>query len=352
MKKSLIFLIHGILVFFVLSACQGSASDEGNAEVTYLTVTADGGNEKLVGKTFVFKVKDNLTNDVTSQSLIYINNQMISGNTFTPTEKGSYTVRAEYRDLPINPISVKAVVSSGISFKHRILYEDFTGTWCGYCTIALARHDNLAHQTEDFVFIGIHGPAGTTDPWSNDTGTEMETLKNVTEWPAMFINRNTVWPYDSNYTDMSLPLGQLSAFSKIGIKMKTSGSGNTFTTEASVLFTEDFTHLKIAAFLVEDGLVHHQKNYISSLYGGSSYIYNYVHHNVLRSKLTSSVTGENIPNTQTATSSEYIRAFQYTVPAGYNADKLKIIIMITDSNGTVLNVREEKINTNNTYEFL
>ncbi|KFF23099.1 Omp28-related outer membrane protein [Chryseobacterium sp. JM1] len=352
MKKNLIFIIHGMFLFFILRSCQGSASDEGDSVATYLTVTAEGGNEKLVGKTFTFKVKDNLTNDVTPQSQIYVNGQLISGNTFTPTEKGSYTVKAEYKGLPLNPISVKAVVSSGISFKHRILYEDFTGTWCGYCTIALARHDNLAHQTEDFVFIGIHGPAGTSDPWSNDTSTEMETSKNVTEWPAMFINRNTVWPYDSNYTDMSLPLGQLSAFSKIGIKMKSSVSGNTFTTEASVLFTENFTHLKIAAFVVEDELVHHQKNYISSLYGGSSYIYNYIHHNVLRNKLTSSVTGEGIPDTQTVTSSEYSRTFQYTVPATYNTDKLKVIIMIMDANGTVLNVREEKINTTNTYEFL
>lgn len=352
MKKRLLFPSIVILNSLFLFSCKGSESDEGNNEVTYITIASEGGNEKLLGKTFTFKVKDNLTNDVTPESKIYVNDQLISGNTYTPTEKGSYTVKASYKSLPINPIAVNTVVNDGVSFKHRILYEDFTGTWCGYCTVALARHDNLSTQTEDFVFIGIHGPEGTTDPWSNSTSTELEVLKNVSEWPAMYINRTTPWPYDSNYTDMSVPLSQLSAYSKVGIGLNSTITGNTVNAETKIFFTQNFSNLKIAAFIVEDKLVHNQKNYIGGLYGGASTIYNYVHHNVLRSKLTSSVTGEAIPSTQTALSNEYSRSFQYTIGAGFNPNNLKIIVMILDGNGTVLNVREAKIGTNNSYEFL
>lgn len=352
MQKRLIFLICVNIIFLVLFSCEGSASDEGQSAVTYLTITAEGGNEKLVGKTFSFKVKDNLSRDVTSQSQIYIDGQLIPGNTFTPAENGTYSVSAQYDQLPLNPIQIKAVIGDGLIFRHRILYEDFTGTWCGYCTIALARHDNLASQTEDFVFIGIHGPAGTSDPWSNDTSTEMETLKNVSEWPAMFINRNVLWSFDSNYTDMSVPLGQLNAYSKIGIKIHSTVTGNTASVLASALFSENFTDLKMAAFVVEDGLQHNQKNYISTLYGGGSTIYNFTHHNILRNRLTSSVNGDSIPKTQTVAANEYTRNFQYTIPPIYHPDRLKIIIMILDGNGTVLNVREEKINSTNTYEFL
>ncbi|PIF45903.1 outer membrane protein Omp28 [Chryseobacterium sp. 52] len=352
MRKHLI--IQFIVIFQVLlvHSCKGSESDEGDTTVTYMTVMSEGGNEKLLGKKFTFKVKDNLTNDVTSESQIYVNDQLISGNTYTPVEKGMYEIKAKYKNLPANPIAINAIITSGISFKHRILYEDFTGTWCGYCTIALARHDQLALQTEDFVFIGIHGPDGTTDPWSCATSTEMEVFKNVTEWPAMYINRTTSWAYDSNYTDMSVPLGQLNAFSKIGIKMNSSVSGNSVSTDAKIFFTENFNNLKIAAFMVEDELVHNQKNYIAALYGGSSYIYNYVHHNVLRNKLTSSVAGESIPASQTIASNEYVKTFQYTIPPGVNASHLKVIVMVLDGNGKVLNVREAKIGTNNTYEFL
>lgn len=354
MKKmrAILYLIIVSIVCFLFHNCRGSESDEGLASVTYAKINSEGGIEKLLGKTFTFKIKDNLSNDVTSESQIFVDGQLIVGNSYTPTKQGNYAVTAKYKDLPINPISINVVVTSGVSFKHRILYEDFTGTWCGYCTIALARHDNLKNQTNDFVFIGIHGPSGTTDPWSNATSTEMEILKNVSEWPAMYINRSTIWNYDSNYTDMSVPLAQLKAFSKIGIKMSSSISGTMANVTANAFFTENYTNLRMAAFVVEDHLIHDQKNYINTLYGGNSNIINYEHEGVLRNKLSNSVTGDIIPNDQSIISNEYSKSFQYTIPADYNHNNLKIIIMITDQNGTVLNVREEKLNINNNYEFL
>ncbi|MEC3876702.1 Omp28-related outer membrane protein [Chryseobacterium salviniae] len=352
MKKRLIFISGIILICSLLLCCRGSESDEGNTTVTYISIASEGGSEKLLGKTFTFKVKDNLDNDVTSESKIYINNQLIEGNVYTPEQKGTYSVRADYNNLPINPISIHVVVNEGIAFKHRILYEDFTGTWCGYCTIALARHDNLSLQTKDYVFMGIHGPEGTTDPWANAASTELEVLKNISEWPGMFINRNVVWPYDSNYTDMSLPLSMLKAYSRIGIKMNSMISGSIVNIETKVFFTENLNNLKIAAFIVEDGLIHNQKNYIGTLYGGTSTIYNYIHHNVLRNKLTGSVAGDPIPDSQTKALNEYAKTFHYNIPAGFNTNNLKVIIMVLDANGGVLNVREEKIGISNNYEFL
>ncbi|OCK51677.1 hypothetical protein BA768_02890 [Chryseobacterium sp. CBo1] len=90
----------------------------------------------------------------------------------------------------------------------------------------------------------------------------------------------------------------------------------------------------------------------STLYGGGSYIYNYVHHNVLRSRLTSSVVGDIIPGSQTVISNEYSKNFQYTIPSGYHTNNLKVIVMILNANGNVLNVREEKAGINSNYEFL
>jgi hypothetical protein len=354
MKKKLLFLNCVILIFLVLSSCRGSASDEGDVVATYLTISSEGGNEKLLGKSFTFKIKDNLNNDITEESEIFVNNQPINGNLYTPAEKGVYIISAQYRNLPVNPISVNAVINDGVNFKHRILYEDFTGTWCGNCTRAGARAKNLKLQTDDgFVFIGIHGPSGQ-DPWSNAVSAEVEQFKNVTGvdlgWPTMFINRNTMWDDTENYTDMSMPLAQLKAFSKIGIKIGSLVSGNTLNIDTRISFAQNFSGLKMAAFIVEDELVGKQKNYVPAL--GPSIIYDYVHHNVLRDKLTATVAGENIPDSQTGISNEYSRSFQYAVPSGYNRDHLKIIVMIMDSNGTVLNVREEKIGITNTYEFL
>jgi hypothetical protein len=351
-----LFLLQSLvgLCLFLLFSCSGSESDEGNTTPTYITISSEGGNEKLLGKTFVFQIRDNLKNDITAESEIYVNNQLLKNNKYTPTEKGIYTVRAKYGKLPVNPISINAIISDGTNFKHRILYEDFTGVWCGNCTIAGAREKNLKAQTDDgFVFIGIHGP-NKKDPFSNQTSTEMEQFKNVGVdyfWPSMFINRNIYWEDNGNYADMSLPLGQLKAYSNIGIKIGSSITGNTLNINSHISFSQNFNGLKIAAFIVEDDLIYKQTNYYSPVLG-PKYIDDYVHHNVLRDKLTSSVSGEGIPDSQSVISNEYSRSFQYSIPSNYNRDHLKIVIIILDGNGNVLNTREEKIGVNNNYEFL
>lgn len=354
MRKKTLFQILVSFSLLLLFSCKGSESDEGNTTPTYLTISSEGGSEKLLGKTFVFQVRDNLKNDITAESQIYINDQLIAGNKYTPTEKGTYTVNAKYNGLPVNPISINALVTDGTSFKHRILYEDFTGVWCGNCTIAGAREKNLKTQTDDgFVFIGIHGP-NKKDPFSNPTSTEMEHLKNVGTdyfWPSMFINRNKYWQDNGNYADMSLPLAELKAFSKIGIKIESTISGNTLNINSRIFFIQNFTGLRMVAFIVEDDLVYKQTNYYTPALG-PPYIYDYVHHNVLRDKLTSSVAGEEIPGNQAIASNEYSRSFQYSIPSNFNQNNLKIIVIILDGNGNALNVREEKIGVNNNYEFL
>ncbi|MGE8555997.1 MAG: Omp28-related outer membrane protein [Chryseobacterium jejuense] len=354
MRNFFLFQFLVSLCSFLLFSCSGSASDEGNTTPTYITISSEGGSEKLLGKTFVFQIRDNLKNDITADTEIYINNQLIKSNTYTPTEKGSYAVSAKYKGLPVNPISINAIISDGTNFKHRILYEDFTGVWCGNCTIAGAREKNLKAQTDDgFVFIGIHGP-NKKDPFSNQTSTEMEQFKRVGVdyfWPSMFINRNTYWEDNGNYADMSLPLSQLKAFSKIGIRIGSAISGNILNINSRISFTQDFNGLKMVAFIVEDNLVYKQTNYYTPDLG-PPYINDYVHHNVLRDKLTSSISGEDMPANQTVISNEYSRAFQYAIPSNFNRDNLKIIIIILDGNGNALNVREEKIGVNNNYEFL
>lgn len=344
-------VVFALIFSFFLFSCAGSSSDEGDSAVTYITISSDGGNEKLLGQSFAFTVKDNLDKNITSQSKIYVNEQLISGNTFTPSSKGDYTVRAEFNNLPINPIKISAVVNEGTNFKHRILYEEFTGTWCGYCTIGLARHEQLLQQTSNVVFIGIHGPQGSPDPWASSATTEMENFKNVSEWPTMYINRNTLWSYDSNYTDMSLPLSKLNAYSKIGIKLNSVANGNNLSGNLKVFFAKEYSNLKYAVFMVEDDMIYNQKNYLSFLYGGANTIYNFHHHNVYRDKLTP-INGESIPNSSSAFSEEFSKDFQYTIPSSYNKLNLKIVVMILDSDGTVLNVREEKIGNENQYEFL
>ena len=43
-----------------------------------------------------------------------------------------------------------------IEYKQYVLVEDYTGTWCGYCTRVSFAIEELKKQTNDAVVIAIH----------------------------------------------------------------------------------------------------------------------------------------------------------------------------------------------------
>ena len=103
-------LIHFIIIFTTIFFFSCSSSDEDpvtptpTPTATSITLTSDKSSFDE-GETVSFTVKTDLNEDVTSQSSIKVNGTDISGNSYTPTTHGSFTVKATYSTFTSNEVS-------------------------------------------------------------------------------------------------------------------------------------------------------------------------------------------------------------------------------------------------------
>ena len=79
----------------------------------------------------------------------------------TPAEAGTYPVQIDIKALNGTEVSIAPVTTtvSVMSFipKHRVLIEEYTGTWCGWCPRgAVAMHKMRELYPDDFVGVCIH----------------------------------------------------------------------------------------------------------------------------------------------------------------------------------------------------
>ncbi len=349
-----------LLGFFtvLLISCSGSESDEGIDVQTFVKLSS---NDKsvLIGNSTRFKVTDNLNNDVTNESQFFINGQLNrDGAVFNPEETGEYTITGQYKNLVSKSIKVNVIKLSGVNFVHRILYEDFTGTWCGNCPIASVRYEKLKEQNNKVVFLGVHGPRVKDDPFTSSAAMSLIGMLNVIAYPTILINNTKNWnTSDNNYTDVSFALQSIQPYSKIGIVINNKLEGSTLSGEYKIAFAENYNNLKVVVYIVENNIVYPQHNYFNGsggkpiLFEGLPVIENYTHHNVLRDALTPA-SGNLIPNDTSQNSGVYSKTFSYNIPADFVKTNVKVVVAILDSNNNVLNVREASVNTDNPLETL
>ncbi len=355
-SRNMPYLVLLLLSVFFTISCEGNESDEGEGIVTFININSDAPS-KAVGETFNFTVTDNLNNEITESTSIYVNGNLIEGNEFTATEEGTFMVKATYETFESDEISISAELIEGLSFRHQILYEDFTGTWCGYCPIAYKRYEVAYEQNENIIFVGVHGPVGSSDPFGNEASSAVEDLYNVTDYPTMYLNRGVEWEYNFNYTDVTLPLSLIQVASKIGIASESTISGNQLNATIRLMFGEDYSGLNLVVYLVEDEIYYDQRNYyngsgvLPEFYGGAYNVEDYYHQNVLRAN-PFGVSGVDISSSESTNANVVERNFQYSIPESWNSSNLKLIIFVTDTEGNALNTREVSVNANYSFETI
>ncbi len=354
MKKPLLLLL---LFTFLLNSCAGSESDEGRDVVTFVKLSASE-NLVLLGNSVKFNLVDNLNNDVTDKATFYINGKINeSGPVFKTEHLGEYNITATYEKFTIKPLKLSVIKPEGTIYTHRILYEDFTGTWCGNCPIAGERFNRLIAQNDKAVIVGIHGPTVQADPYTNEASMAIISDLKVTAYPTILLNHTKNWSTANFSLDVAFGLAEIKPYSRVGIGITTKLDGNTLSGEYKVAFAQNYDNLKLIVYIVEDKIVYPQHNYFNGsggkpiLYGGVPIIPNYENHNVLRALLTPAK-GENIPSTNTQNNTEYLKNFSYTIPANFNKENVKIIVAVLNGQNEVLNVREALPNTTNVLEAL
>jgi thiol-disulfide isomerase/thioredoxin len=347
------------LLFAVLliTAC---SKTEDNVPLT--TPTAEIEVDELVRKASLrnqeipFKIINEAGEDVTSLATFYVGDATIEdddvaieGNVFTSDVIGEFEVYGVYMQDGVE-ITTNTESFSVIIPKRKIVVEDYTGTWCGWCPRVAGAILSLREETDDIAVVAIHENGNTPDPMHFGP---VQTLKDefeVVGLPAGRINRTVEWLVPYANSDVLSMAGQ---DTNMAISINSEMNGSELLVQINVVSEQAIAATdKLVVYLLEDGIVEEQLNYLngdesSPFYQEGDVITDFVHDEVLRNSLTD-IFGNPIPATAALT--EYVTSFSFTVPDNYVVANLTFVAMVVDENNTAKNAQTAHINEMKSYE--
>lgn len=361
MKKFFSILVFLIGLSFIVTSCGDNENADNHIydqQIRLISLISDKYNVVLnenedEREIVTFRVANNSGANLTENSEIFVNDIAIDANTFIPTELGSFEVYARYTDEESGKqfLSDKKVVNviedtSGLYFRHKVLIEDFTGTWCGWCTRIIYAIEQVQAQTQNAIAVGIHND----DPFDFSGRMPLEDYLQVEgAYPFATINRKTIWKHPQHHF-VNQPIDLILTESPIGIKINSTLGAISGTIDVSFSFKETIQdELRYVIYVVENGLIADQTNYNTDLYNGVGILTGFTHDHVLRG-VHGNILGNDLGQPATAGTEITLTG----LPVSYsseNMDKLQVIAFIINAQGKALNVQIADGNTQKDYEF-
>lgn len=354
MKRILFHVLSMISLAVMLTSCGGSENDddlinEGIRSSIFVVsdrfniVLAEEGEEQ---ESFVFSASSNLGVNATQYCTFYVNGVELESNTFNPEALDSYEIIAKYDNLESLPITVNVVDIASTYFKHKVLIEDFTGTWCGWCTRIMYAIELIEAQTHNTIPVAIHN----NDEFDYSGRMPLENFLQIEgAYPFASLNRTTIW-MPLQHQNINQPISLIQSMSPIGIKINSNLGASSGTVDVSFTFKEDVPgELRYVVYVLENGLIANQKNYYQNLYGGGETLYGFVHNHVLRG-VHGNILGNSLG--QAAVEDAEITLSGLTVNyTSENTNSLQVVAFLIDEQGTVLNAQIADANTEKDYEM-
>ena len=336
------------------SLTSNSITVSAQAELTSLSLSTNN-NPVYQGDSIVFSVTGNTGEVLTTQATITHNGVDVGGNSYATSNTGLHEFVATYDGITSNTLQVN-VLEPPTTFNQRVLIEDYTGTWCGYCPRVAYGIELVKAQTTDAVSVAIHRgntnpSSGTYDPFNYSAGV-LENLIGLSGYPTAMLNRTIEWIYPEP-NNVSQVVNLTNGNANLGLAITTELYGSTIDIDVNVKFGGLFneSNVKLVVYILEDGLIYNQTNY-TSYYGGTSVISNFEHNDVLRTSLTD-LLGETIPNSEIVTDGVYTRTFSLAVPANVtNSSNMRVVAFVTNNSNKTINVRAADFGVNQTFEEL
>ena len=291
--------------------------------------------EQPIDHTFTFKIEGDNNLDITNVSTIKIDGVTLTDNTFTPISEGIYSVQAYYDNFVSKPLLIRAITPS--DYSQKVLVEDYTGTWCGWCPRVAYAIQQTKLQSNKVVSVAVH----ISDVFSFDGCTTLKTEFGVTGLPVGKINRINTWYPLAENEHLEEVLNRTGYNAPLGLAIASQSSNNTIQTTIRVGFANTYTEdLNLVVYLLESGLVKNQTNY-TEFFGGASMLVNYVHNDVLRAIYTPHL-GAQIPSTETVNNHIYTYQLSQGIPVTVaNVNRLTLVAFVVKANTKeVVNVQE------------
>lgn len=353
MKKTT-FLFKTLFLFVLTATFSSCSSDDDSSEPSVepenssITISSNTANlTSSSEEAFTFTVKDDEGNDVTNESTVYVNDNALDGNTFSSTEIGSYDAYAKMDDLTSNTISVSISEDPVAYYKHKVLVEDFTGTWCGWCPRIAYSIEQALEMNENLVIASLHrgnpNGGGSYDPFNFAPAAQLEQQIGLEGYPTATINRTIFWDYPED-VNVDQPVNLIQDSSIYGIAIDSDLGASNGTVTVNFEFAEaPASGLKYVVYIAEDGLIQDQVNY-TDRFGGSSVLQDFTHDHVIRALGTESIMGTAIPAENAVEGGTYEASMDVSYTSE-NIDNLKVIVFLVDEDGTSLNAQQADANT-------
>jgi len=293
-------------------------------ETPSISITSDKSTLE-VGETVTFTVVDSEDVNITSQSVILIDGNSISGSTFVPLQAKTYEATSSYESLVSNKIDITATLPS--SFSKKAVVEDFTGTWCGWCPRLSYAASLVEEQTDKVFVVGVHN----RDQMANIFGSTLEQEYIITGFPTAYIDRANKWQ-GNQPNNIEQVLNVAEGTVNVGLAIESSLEGSVLEFKVYQGFLENMTDVKLVVFVLEDGILANQSNN-TSYYEVARPIVDFEHNGVLRYAATN-VMGDPTTSTKGVHEKSYsvdLSSYNVLVP-----ENTGVLAMLVDDSGRVL----------------
>lgn len=287
----------------------------------------------ISGQNIEFHVFDQNQNNISDISIFYVDGLEISGNLIIHEEIGSYTVFAEYI-INGQLYNTEEISYNVVNPINKVLMEDFTGTWCGYCPpVKLAIEHARELYPDNISVVATH----QNDQFAIPQEQELTTALGPFGLPESRINRTSEWvdPYDLN-----LLQDYINIQNSLAISIDSHFENNILNVSIRFVSSDAMTSHKLVVYITENGLIANQANYLN--YDDNSYFYemgnpieNYIHNDVLVHSLTN-ILGDNFDDTLPY--DEITKTFSFDMSnSEIQIDSSHIVAFVVNSENTTIN---------------
>ncbi|PCH95183.1 MAG: hypothetical protein COB85_04780 [Bacteroidetes bacterium] len=301
-------------------------------------------------------------------AILYTHDSLLS----TPTAGLSHVIKVwasningNNDDLPCNDTLEKSIfVNTGNTATRNVLFEQFTGSWCGYCPDGDLEMEDIVTTYPNVIPVMIHAGEGI-DSMKTQEGLDLAMDYDVDIYPRAMVDRvlfdgesrlpisrsSNAWMVNSgSRVNVGAPV--------IVLVNRSYDSGTREITATVIANFVDFASgdMRINLYVLEDHVIgdsagYDQLNYYSSesqvaggtahpLYGSSDPILKYDHRYVLRA-VPSGITGTaNVISALAQPSSSFSQSYTYTLPAGYDQENITLVGFVSYHDSTNLNSNE------------
>ncbi|MEZ4794713.1 MAG: Omp28-related outer membrane protein [Flavobacteriaceae bacterium] len=314
---------------------------DGNSRILTLSNTKVLRNQEVD-----FNVLDAEGNNYNSTATFYVNETSIAGSVFSAAQTGSFNVYAEYE------VEGETFTSETKSFeifipKRKVVVEDYTGTWCGYCPAVTAAVDEVYTQTDKISVVAIHNNDDLALPIEGTIRTEF----GVFGFPSGRINRTTSWGSTTNFPPSEV-VSLAGEDVPVAISLSSSVNNGVLTVRVGMVSETNLQDRKLVLYLTEGNLLRDQTNYYdndpsSPFYQMGNPIPNFEQKHVLRASLSDPF-GDAIPSTNALT--DYETTYTYTIPSGFVLGNLELVAMVVAMDNSAINSQHAAVNESAEYE--